>query len=54
MVRAQWKGFPRLLVQIAVEVFNAVEAGAEVHFNQIHKPSGSAFTYSSTRQSPSG
>jgi non-homologous end joining protein Ku len=39
--RAYWKGSLRLsLVSIAVEVHNAVDASNEIHFNQIHKPTG--------------
>ena len=41
MPRAQWKGFLRLsLVTVAVELYVGVEAGAEIGFNLIHKPSG--------------
>ena len=39
--RAYWKGSLRLsLVSIAVEVHNAVDTAKEIHFNQIHKPTG--------------
>lgn len=44
--RAYWKGYLRLsLVTIAVEVFSAVESGAEISFRQIHKPSGKRVHY---------
>jgi len=44
--RAYWKGFLRLsLVTIAVEVYNAVDAAAEISFNQIHKPTGKRVNY---------
>ena len=39
--RAYWKGSLRLsLVSIAVEVHNAVDTSKEIHFNQIHRPTG--------------
>lgn len=44
--RAYWKGYLRLsLVSIGVEVYNAVEAQAEISFRQIHKPSGRRVQY---------
>jgi DNA end-binding protein Ku len=47
--RAYWKGFLRLsLVSIAVEIYNAIDAGSEIHFNQIHKPSGKRINYTKT------
>ena len=49
MPRAQWKGFLRLsLVTIAVELYNAVEAGADIGFNMIHKPTGKRVNYTKT------
>src|SRR6476659_4905213 len=49
MPRALWKGFLRLSrVTIAVELYNAVEAGAEISFNQIHKPTGKRVNYTKT------
>ena len=49
--RAYWKGFLRLsLVSIGVEVFNAEDKGAEVQFNQIHKPTGKRINYTKTVQ----
>src|SRR6266567_7222153 len=51
MPRAQWKGFLRLsLVTIAVELYNAVEAGAEIGFNLIHAPSGKRVNFTKTVQ----
>ncbi|WP_414462406.1 Ku protein [Hyphomicrobium sp. DY-1] len=39
--RAYWKGHLRLsLVSLPIEIYSAVESQAEVHFNEIHKPSG--------------
>jgi DNA end-binding protein Ku len=36
-----WRGFLRLqLVSINVDIYSAGESGAEIQFNQIHKPSG--------------
>jgi DNA end-binding protein Ku len=47
--RAYWKGFLRLsLVSIAVEIYNAVETASEIHFNQIHKPTGKRINYTKT------
>ena len=44
--RAYWKGYLRLsLVTINVEIYSAVEAGAEISFRQIHKPSGQRVKY---------
>lgn len=41
-----WRGFLRLsLVSIAIEVYSAIDSGAEVRFNQIHKPSGKRIRY---------
>jgi DNA end-binding protein Ku len=49
--RAYWKGFLRLsLVSIAVEVYNAEERRSEIHFNQIHKPTGKRINYTKTVQ----
>jgi DNA end-binding protein Ku len=49
MPRAQWKGFLRLsLVTIAVELYNVVEAGADIGFNMIHKPTGKCVNYTKT------
>jgi DNA end-binding protein Ku len=49
MPRAQWKGFLRLsLVTIAVELYNAVEAGADIGFNLIHKPTGKRVNFTKT------
>ena len=36
------------LVSIAVEIYNAVDSGAEISFNQIHKPSGKRINYTKT------
>lgn len=39
--RAYWKGHLRLsLVSLPVEIYSAVETQSEVHFNEIHRPSG--------------
>lgn len=47
--RAYWKGFLRLsLVSIAVEIYNGIDTGAEIRFNQIHKPSGKRINYTKT------
>jgi DNA end-binding protein Ku len=47
--RAYWKGFLRLsLVSIPVEIYNAVEPGASIALNQIHKPSGKRVNYTKT------
>ena len=47
--RAYWKGVLRLsLVSIPVEVYNAVDSSTEIHFNQIHKPSGKRVNYTKT------
>lgn len=41
-----WRGFLRLqLVSINVDVYAANESAAEIHFNQIHKPSGKRIKY---------
>ncbi|HKG73088.1 MAG TPA: Ku protein [Aestuariivirgaceae bacterium] len=41
-----WRGFLRLqLVSINVDIYGATETGAEIHFNQIHKPSGKRVKY---------
>jgi DNA end-binding protein Ku len=41
-----WRGFLRLqLVSINVDIYSAAESGAEVQFNQIHKPSGKRIRY---------
>ena len=47
--RAYWKGFLRLsLVSIPVEIYSAVEPGAALALNQIHKPSGKRVNYTKT------
>jgi DNA end-binding protein Ku len=47
--RAYWKGHLRLsLVSIPVEIHNAVDASEEIHFNQIHKPTGKRINYTKT------
>ncbi len=44
--RAYWKGHLRLsLVSIPVEIYNAVDSGSEISFNQIHKPTGKRVNY---------
>jgi DNA end-binding protein Ku len=44
--RAYWSGQIRLaLVSIPVEIFSATKAGAQIRFNQIHKPSGKRIAY---------
>ena len=44
--RAYWSGQIRLaLVSIPVEVFSATKSGAQIRFNQIHKPSGKRIAY---------
>ncbi len=44
--RAYWSGQIRLaLVSIPVEIFAATKPGAQLHFNQIHKPSGKRIAY---------
>ena len=44
--RVYWKGFLRLsLVTINVEVYSAVDSGADISFRQIHKPSGKRIKY---------
>ncbi|MFO6448044.1 Ku protein [Erythrobacter sp. NE805] len=44
--RAYWSGQIRLaLVSIPVEIFSATKAGAQIHFNQVHKPSGKRIAY---------
>lgn len=41
-----WRGFLRLqLVSINVDIYSATENTAEIHFNQIHKPSGKRIKY---------
>ena len=41
-----WRGFLRLqLVSINVDIYGATENTAEIHFNQIHKPSGKRIKY---------
>jgi DNA end-binding protein Ku len=41
-----WRGFLRLqLVSINVDIYAASESGAEIQFNQIHKPSGKRIKY---------
>jgi DNA end-binding protein Ku len=47
--RAYWKGHLRLsLVSIPVEIHNAVDTSEEIHFNQIHKPTGKRINYTKT------
>ena len=47
--RAYWKGHLRLsLVSIPVEIHNAVDTSEEIHFNQIHKPTGKRVNYTKT------
>jgi DNA end-binding protein Ku len=44
--RAYWSGQIRLaLVSIPVEVFAATKPGAQIRFNQIHRPSGKRIAY---------
>ena len=44
--RVYWSGQIRLaLVSIPVEIFAATKPGAQLHFNQIHKPSGKRIAY---------
>lgn len=44
--RPYWSGQIRLaLVSIPVEIFAATKPGAQLHFNQIHKPSGKRIAY---------
>src|SRR6056297_3061619 len=46
VARAYWKGFLRLsLVTINVEIFSAIDSGADVSFRQIHKLSGQRVKY---------
>jgi DNA end-binding protein Ku len=41
-----WRGFLRLqLVSINVDIYSAAESASEIHFNQIHKPSGKRIKY---------
>jgi DNA end-binding protein Ku len=41
-----WRGFLRLqLVSINVDIYAATDSGAEIPFNQIHKPSGKRIRY---------
>jgi DNA end-binding protein Ku len=41
-----WRGFLRLqLVSINIDIYAANESAAEIHFNQIHKPSGKRIKY---------
>jgi DNA end-binding protein Ku len=41
-----WRGFLRLqLVSINVDIYSAAESGAEIQFNQIHKPTGKRIKY---------
>lgn len=49
VARAYWKGFLRLsLVTVNVEIFSAVDSGADISFRQIHKPSGKRIKYEKT------
>ena len=44
--RVYWKGFLRLsLVTINIEIYSAVDSGADISFRQIHKPSGKRVKY---------
>lgn len=44
--RAYWSGQIRLaLVSIPVEIFSATKPGAQIRFNQVHKPSGKRIAY---------
>jgi DNA end-binding protein Ku len=44
--RAYWSGQIRLaLVSIPVEIYAATKSGAQIRFNQIHKPSGKRIAY---------
>lgn len=44
--RAYWSGQIRLaLVSIPVEVFAATKSGAQIRFNQVHRPSGKRIAY---------
>jgi DNA end-binding protein Ku len=44
-----WRGFLRLqLVSINVDIYAATESASEIHFNQIHKPSGKRVRYERT------
>lgn len=44
--RAYWSGQIRLaLVSIPVEIFPATKSGAQIRFNQVHKPSGKRIAY---------
>jgi DNA end-binding protein Ku len=44
--RAYWSGQIRLaLVSIPVEIFAATKSGAQIRFNQVHKPSGKRIAY---------
>jgi DNA end-binding protein Ku len=44
--RAYWSGQIRLaLVSIPVEIFSATKSGAQIRFNQVHKPSGKRIAY---------
>ena len=44
--RAYWSGQIRLaLVSIPVEIFSATKTGAQIRFNQVHKPSGKRIAY---------
>jgi DNA end-binding protein Ku len=41
-----WRGFLRLqLVSINVDIYSATESASEIHFNQIHRPSGKRVKY---------
>lgn len=43
---AYWSGQIRLaLVSIPVEIFSATKSGAQIRFNQVHKPSGKRIAY---------
>lgn len=44
--RAYWSGQIRLaLVSIPVEIFSATKSGAQIRFNQVHRPSGKRIAY---------
>src|SRR5919108_5592725 len=41
-----WRGFLRLqLVSINVDIYSATESASEIHFNQIHRPTGKRIKY---------
>jgi len=49
VTRVYWKGFLRLsLVTINIEIYSAIDTGAEISFRQFHKPSGKRIKYEKT------